>query len=75
MNRNSIIIDILLILPALYIIRVVYIGIKTGKAEVKEGIVYKKKKSPIAYWIVIIVQSMIAIALLCLLILKQFIPG
>ena len=68
---SNIIIDVLLILPALYIIRVIYIGIKTGKAEVKEGIIYKKKKSPIAYWIVIIVQFIIAIALLCLLVLKK----
>ena len=60
----KVIVFVLFVFPAVYLMRVVYLAIKSGKAEVKEGIIYRKNKQPIAYWIVIIVQSLIAILLL-----------
>ena len=61
---HKIIVFVLFVFPAVYLIRVVYLALKSGKAEVKEGIIYRKNKQPIAYWIVITVQSLIAILLL-----------
>ena len=64
---NKIVIDLLLGVSAGYLAWVVYRAIRTGKAEVKGGIVYGRRKQPAAYWTVIIVQSLIAVALIYLL--------
>ena len=57
----------LIILSVFYVLKVVYSGIKTGKVEIKEGIIYRRKKQPIAYWSVIAGQIVIVLALLCLI--------
>lgn len=65
---RKILISILISLSAFYLIRCISLSLKNKKAEVKEGITYKRSRQPIAYWIVIFAQTTIAIALLVFLI-------
>ncbi len=66
------IIDAIVIISTIFIVRLVYKAIETGRARVRGGIIYIKSKNPISYWIVIIVQSLIVFALLCLLMFINF---
>ena len=68
-NMERLIIDLLILLPFLYLAQVVYTGLKKGKAEVRFGITYRKTKQPVAYWTVIFFQSLIAAGLLLLIFL------
>ena len=60
-------IAILISLSVFYIIKSVGLSLKNKRAEVKEGITYKRSRQPIAYWTVIFAQTAIAIALVFLL--------
>ena len=70
---SKVIIDLLLIFSALYIIRIIYSGIKTGKAQVRGEVIYKKNNHPLAYWTVLIGQFIMVVILLCLTVINHLV--
>ena len=72
---NSLGIILLLLLTSLYMVKAVYDTLRTGSAQVRGGVSYKRykrKKDPVAYWFVCTCQGLIAICLITLFFLQLF---
>ncbi|MBN3039147.1 MAG: hypothetical protein JW869_07030 [Candidatus Omnitrophica bacterium] len=64
---HKIAVNVLILVSCAYLLKVVCSALKTKKAEVKEGIIYRRSSQPVAYWIAVFIQSALALGLMLLL--------